>query len=490
MYRKFFKRLFDIVLSFIALVIIAPFLLIFALLIKIDSRGPIIFSQKRLGLRGKEFNIHKFRTMIVGAEKIGSGVYSGKGDKRVTRIGKFLRATSIDELPQLWDILVGRMSFIGPRPPLTYHPWTFDKYTEEQKKMFLVRPGITGWAQINGRKEVEWHRRIEYSVWYVEHLSFWLDIKIFFLTIWKVLTNANNVNTGVTVKKDDNIPSKKNLELMYITNDPKIAQIAENAGVERIFIDMEYIGKELRQGGLDTIQNHHTIDDVNAIANSVKKSKVLVRINPIHQATQEYSSSKEEIDAAIEGGADILMLPYFKTVDEVQTFIDLVQGRTKTLLLLETIEAVDVLDQILIIKGIDEIHIGINDLSLALGKKFMFELVADGTVEKIINKIKPTGIPYGFGGTARLHKGILPAEFVLAEHHRLGSSMVILSRTFCDTSKTSNYEEIEKIFVEGIKEIRDYENELSNDEQFYKNNSKKIADCVNEFLTTQREGSN
>lgn len=141
--------------------------------------------------------------MVVGAEKTGSGVYSGKGDKRVTRIGKILRATSLDELPQFFNLLKGDMSFIGPRPPLTYHPWTFDKYTDEQRKMFNVRPGITGWAQVNGRKEVEWHKRIELNVWYVEHLSLWLDIKILFKTVFKVFTNANNQNVGETVKKEE-----------------------------------------------------------------------------------------------------------------------------------------------------------------------------------------------------------------------------------------------------------------------------------------------
>ncbi len=142
--------------------------------------------------------------MKVGTEKTGSGVYSEKGDPRVTKIGRFLRATSLDELPQFLNILKGDMSFIGPRPPLTYHPWTIDKYTDEQRKMFNVRPGITGWAQVNGRKEVEWHKRIELNVWYVEHLSFWLDIKILFKTVGKVFTNANNENVGATVVQENN----------------------------------------------------------------------------------------------------------------------------------------------------------------------------------------------------------------------------------------------------------------------------------------------
>ncbi|MBO5713745.1 MAG: sugar transferase, partial [Clostridia bacterium] len=156
--------------------------------------------QERIGKNGKVFKILKFRSMCVGAEGTGSGVYSGKGDKRVTKVGKFIRATSLDELPQFFNVLVGDMSFIGPRPPLTYHPWTIDKYTEEQFKMFNVRPGITGWAQVNGRKEVEWNKRIELNVWYVENVSLWLDIKILFMTVFKVFTNANNENVGATVK--------------------------------------------------------------------------------------------------------------------------------------------------------------------------------------------------------------------------------------------------------------------------------------------------
>lgn len=191
----------DIVFSGLFLLAGAIPLLVVALLVKIDSKGPALFKQERLGKDGKPFWIYKFRSMVVGAEKTGSGVYSGKNDARVTKIGKILRATSIDELPQLINILKGEMSFIGPRPALTYHPWKFEEYTEEQKKMFVVRPGVTGWAQVNGRKEVEWPKRIEMNVWYVEHMSFLLDVKIFFKTILKVFTNADNVNSTETAKK-------------------------------------------------------------------------------------------------------------------------------------------------------------------------------------------------------------------------------------------------------------------------------------------------
>lgn len=195
------KRFLDVTASFLGLVLLSPLLLAVSILIKIDSRGPVIFRQKRIGRNGKVFEIYKFRSMCVGAEKTGSGVYSGKGDARVTRIGKILRVTSIDELPQLLNILKGEMSFVGPRPPLTYHPWKYEEYTDFQKRMFEVRPGITGWAQVNGRKDVEWHKRIELNVWYVDHMSLLLDIKIMFMTAFKVLTNADNENSGATVNK-------------------------------------------------------------------------------------------------------------------------------------------------------------------------------------------------------------------------------------------------------------------------------------------------
>ncbi len=200
MYRSFLKRAIDIILSLFLLIILSPILLISALAIKINSKGPIIFRQKRLGLHGKEFYIYKFRSMCIDAEK--DGVYSDDNDTRITKVGKILRKTSIDELPQAINVLTGDMSFIGPRPPLTYHPWTIDEYTNDQLKMFNVRPGITGWAQVNGRKAVEWNKRIELNNWYVDHVSFWLDIKICFMTVFKVFTNADNENIGETVIKE------------------------------------------------------------------------------------------------------------------------------------------------------------------------------------------------------------------------------------------------------------------------------------------------
>lgn len=201
MYKNVVKRLLDCLLALAVLIILGIPMLIVALIVRLDSPGPALFRQKRLGKDGKVFEMLKFRSMCVGAEGTGSGVYSGKNDSRVTRVGKILRATSIDELPQAINILRGDMSLIGPRPPLTYHPWPIEEYTEEQKHMFDVRPGITGWAQVNGRKGVEWHKRIELNCWYADNVSFLLDMKIFFMTIFKVATNADNVNTEETLKK-------------------------------------------------------------------------------------------------------------------------------------------------------------------------------------------------------------------------------------------------------------------------------------------------
>lgn len=264
------------------------------------------------------------------------------------------------------------------------------------------------------------------------------------------------------------------LKLMYITNRPEIAQIAESSGVDRIFVDMEYIGKSERQGGMDTVQSHHTLADVKRISESITLAELLVRVNPIHEATSQYSSSKEEIDGAIENGAQVLMLPFFKTVDEVSQFIDMVGGRAKVMPLVETPEAVSVIDEILELKGIDEIFIGLNDLSLGYGKKFMFELLSDGTVEDLCYKFKKKGLPYGFGGIASMGKGMIPAEMVIAEHYRLGSTCAILSRSFCNVNQISHMGIISSTFVNGVKAIREYEKSVAVHSDFFNVNHTNI----------------
>lgn len=275
------------------------------------------------------------------------------------------------------------------------------------------------------------------------------------------------------------------LKLMYITNDPAVALIAEQAGVDRIFVDMEYIGKADRQGGMDTVQSHHTVRDVVTIRDAVKTAEVLVRVNPIHEAAEAHSSSKDEIDAVIAAGADILMLPYFKTAAEVGEFIRLVDGRAKTMALLETPEAVEVVDDILALRGLDEIFIGLNDLSLGYKKKFMFELLADGTVERLCRKFREAGIPYGFGGVAAPGTGVLPAERIIREHYRLGSQCVILSRSFCNTSKGYDLGKVKDVFENGVTAIRKVETECSIHLEFFQSNQK----CVREIVHSLARGT-
>ena len=198
MYRRFGKRVLDIIFSALLLIMLSPLFLLIMLLICLDSKGGPFFKQERIGLNEKVYNIFKFRSMTENSEHTGSGVYSNDRDPRITRMGRILRRLSLDELPQFINIIKGDMSFIGPRPPLTYHPWPIAEYTPKQRKMFTVRPGITGWAQVNGRRSIDWNERIRLNNWYIDNLTFGLDCKIVWLTVRLVLTNDNNDNTGIT----------------------------------------------------------------------------------------------------------------------------------------------------------------------------------------------------------------------------------------------------------------------------------------------------
>lgn len=268
------------------------------------------------------------------------------------------------------------------------------------------------------------------------------------------------------------------LKLMYITNRADIAQIAESAGVDRIFVDLEFIGKSNRQGGMDTVQSKHTLDDIKVIANAITTAELLVRVNPIHDEQDNYPSSKIEIDTAISNGAKVLMLPYFKTLEEVKVFIEFVNGRVKTILLLETPEAVEIIDDILELEGLDEIFIGLNDLSLGYNKKFMFELLADGTVEDLCYKFKKKGISYGFGGIASLGQGVLPAEYIITEHYRLGSTCAILSRSFCNVNRIEHMGVISSTFVNGVRKVREFEKQVIVHSDFFKNNIEKVNNSI------------
>ena len=241
------------------------------------------------------------------------------------------------------------------------------------------------------------------------------------------------------------------LKLMYITNDLQVAGIAQDAGTDRIFVDLEVLGKAERQGFIDSVKSNHSVDDIARLKQVLDRAELLVRVNPIHDG------SKQEIDQVILGGAQIVMLPMAKSVKEVEQFIRYVDNRAKVNLLLETREAEEALDDILALHGIDEVFIGLNDLHLNYHKTFMFELLSDGTVERICNKLRQKNMFYGFGGIARIGYGTLPAENILAEHYRLGSQMVILSRSFCDANILNVLSVIEDRFFNGIDAIRRYE---------------------------------
>lgn len=272
---------------------------------------------------------------------------------------------------------------------------------------------------------------------------------------------------------------------MYITNKPEIASIIDKLGVNRVFLDLEINGKDERQGHLDTVISRHSIDDVAKLRKVIKNGKLLVRCNPI------FEGSKEEIDKIISDGADIIMLPYFKTVEEVKTFVQLVNGRVKTDLLFETPQAVELVDEILEIDGIDEVHIGLNDLHLGYGLTFMFELLTNGVVDKLCESFKNHGVPYGIGGIAALGKGALPAEFVIAEHYRLGSSCAILSRSFCNLKEIDSLEEFTELFSKGLTNTRNFENKLMGEnEDYFESNRKlvtKIVAKIVEQIKSSRE---
>lgn len=264
---------------------------------------------------------------------------------------------------------------------------------------------------------------------------------------------------------------------MYITNSPAVALIAEKNGVERIWIDLETLGKEERQKNMNTVKSHHTLYDVEIISNILTKSECMVRINPWN------GNSVDEIEKVIAVGADRIMLPMWKTAEEVDMFLKTVNRRIKTTLLLETKEAAECLEGVLKNPLLDEIHIGLNDLHLSYGFTFMFELLANGTVEQLCVKMKNAGIKYGFGGVARIGEGMLPAERVIMEHYRLGSTRAILSRSFCNTEEIADISEIEKVFTDNMTQLRKYEETLASiDEKTLLENTNLVKKCVEKIV--------
>lgn len=272
------------------------------------------------------------------------------------------------------------------------------------------------------------------------------------------------------------------LKLMYITNNVDVAKVAQANGVDRIWVDLETLGKQERQGHIDSVKSKHSIEDIRKIVPILSTSEMLVRVNPLNP------KSEEEINEVIDAGADIIMLPMWRSADDVAKFLKIVNKRVKTTLLLETKEAVECLDEVLENGGFDEIHIGLNDLHLSYHLKFMFELLTNKTVEKICDKIKKYDIPYGFGGIAKIGEGALPAEKIIMEHYRLGSTRAILSRSFCNVERTSSLDEITDIFNKNMEVQRNFEREvtkMSNEE--FNNNRIEIDKCVKQIVKQMEE---
>lgn len=270
------------------------------------------------------------------------------------------------------------------------------------------------------------------------------------------------------------------MEFIYITNDPELAQYAQDSGVDRIMIDLEYLGKGERQGQLDTVISNHSLQDINRVRNVLHNSKLQVRVNPIH------SGSEREINEVLSRGADIIMLPMFKTRQEVERFISIINGRAAASLLLETSQALVRIDDILRVDGIDEVYIGLNDLHLSMGLDFMFELLSGGIMDYLPPKIKKKGIRFGFGGISRLGRGVVDSRLVLSEHVRLGSQIVILSRDFHGRARSLDELKILINLEDEIKKIRSYISYLSGlSEKELLRNSEKISHIVSEYVETR-----
>ena len=242
------------------------------------------------------------------------------------------------------------------------------------------------------------------------------------------------------------------LRLMFITNDHKLAEVIHAAGVQRIFVDWEVLGKKERQGHLDTVQSMHTLDDLVAVRRAVPKAEILTRLNPIHPGTQN------EVDAAINAGTDLLMLPMFRTVEELETLAKFVRGRVDIIPLFETPESMSLVSKIALFEDVSELYVGLNDLHMSLKMDFIFEPLAEGLLEDFATTVKQSGKRFGFGGVARVDEGDVSGSMVLGEHLRLASDSVILSRTFY---RPEQEVDPQQVFVDGIHKLREEEIRLA-----------------------------
>ena len=260
-----------------------------------------------------------------------------------------------------------------------------------------------------------------------------------------------------------------NLDLFYITNRADAVQAAQNAGVTHIFIDLEKRGKEARQKHVNSVKSNHEVKDIIKLRPLINASKLLVRTDPVFEGT------KQQIDEVVAAGADVVMLPMFKTRQEVEFFLRCLNGRAEAMLLLETREAFENAASILRLPGIDSLHIGLNDLHLSFGMDFMFEPLANGMVDQLANLAARFRIPFGFGGIARLGQGALPAEYILAEHKRLGSKQVILSRSFLNLETEQFPEGLDAAFGSRLAELRNFEATLEEKDGDYFRENREIA---------------
>ena len=272
------------------------------------------------------------------------------------------------------------------------------------------------------------------------------------------------------------------LRLMYITNSPEVSLIAEKAGVDRIYVDLEHIGKADRQGGMNTVQSKHTIEDIKSVRSVITKSDLLVRCNSIANLERYGYDFEKEIEDIISCHPEYVMLPYFYSAGEVERFVKAVDGRAKTIALVETPQAVEHVDDIIGVGGIDEYYIGLNDLSIGYGKKFMFEPLAEGIMDMLAEKFNAVGVPFGFGGIASIGKGLLRSEHIIMEHYRLGSASVILSRSFCNVSETNHISDVENVFDKGIDEIREYEKYCENHPEQWEENKTETAKLIRRIV--------
>lgn len=268
------------------------------------------------------------------------------------------------------------------------------------------------------------------------------------------------------------------MKYLMITNSISVGEFIVENGVDRVFIDLELLDKESRQGHLNTWKSNHSFSDIEKMRNKICGKKILVRLNPWN------SNSKSEISKAIDYGADFLMIPMIKTFKDIKLFCEEVSNRVPVIPLIETKESIDFLHEIILLDGIEEVFIGLNDLSLSYGYKFMFEPLINGVLDNVANLLNANNIQWGFGGIAKKNNGLLPAEYILGEHVRLNSKLVILSRSFHENSETLSQLINENNFKNELNKINKvYKKWLLASEADLQNNHLRVKSIIMKLIT-------